>query len=234
MAEKIVIAHRGASAYAHENSLEAFEIAIEQGAQMVEFDVRKTVDKVLVLYHDEDYLGDEINTLTLWKFKEIFRGQTATLEEALKLCQGRVRMNVEIKESGYEEEILEMVLKYASVNDFVMTSFNAPSLLKIKKLNENVRIGYVLGRVKSFLQGWLSDLLTANRKAIELADFIIVNHSRVEKGLTRNSFYKNKKILVWTVNEQERAKKLLEEKNVYGIITDNPDKILSLIKRYEQ
>ena len=57
----VVIAHRGASHYYHENTMEAFEAAVDMSAEMIEFDVRRTFDGVLVVHHDSDFAGSEIN-----------------------------------------------------------------------------------------------------------------------------------------------------------------------------
>jgi glycerophosphoryl diester phosphodiesterase len=125
MARPLVVAHRGASAIAPENTLEAFEKAIEIGADMVEFDVRATPDGTLVVCHDpvaEDGLG------------------LPRLEEVVELCAGRIMLDVELKEPGLEDETLRTV----SPAEFVVTSFLPDVVAETKRLRPDVRVGLLL------------------------------------------------------------------------------------------
>ena len=98
-----VIAHRGASALAeHENTLEAFQIAIALRADMVEFDVRRTSDNVLIAYHDPAIDGKRICDLTYNRINDIARQEgyrVPTLVEVLDMCKGKIHLDIELKES---------------------------------------------------------------------------------------------------------------------------------------
>src|SRR3982751_167704 len=91
----LIVAHRGASAIAPENSLEAFEAAIAVGADMVEFDVRSTADGVLVVVHDP---------LPLVRYADL-DPMPPRLEEVVATCAGRIALDVELKEAGMEREV---------------------------------------------------------------------------------------------------------------------------------
>jgi glycerophosphoryl diester phosphodiesterase len=119
----LVVAHRGASAIAPENSIEAFEKAIELGADMVEFDVRRSADGILVVSHDP-----------------LPPPGAPTLEEVVGLCTGRIALDVELKEAGLEDE----VLRVASGSDFVVTSFLPEVVAVTKQLRPDIRVGMLL------------------------------------------------------------------------------------------
>ena len=109
----LVIAHRGASHYHHENTMEAFEAAVDMQAEMMEFDVHRTNDGVLVVHHDPDIGGDLISKM----FHEVVSKKTSdsgyeipTLETVLQYCKDKVPVDIELKENGYEEQVLDTVL----------------------------------------------------------------------------------------------------------------------------
>jgi len=132
MTKKLIIAHRGASSLSKENTIESFEKAIACDSDMIEFDVRKTRDGICIVYHDEFINDKMINELKYKQIKEIDES-IPTLEEVLKLTKGKIRLDVELKEDAYEEEVIKMLLRYFKEDEFVITSFNDKSLRTIKR-----------------------------------------------------------------------------------------------------
>ena len=125
----LVIAHRGACWNAPENTLEAFELAIEEGADYVEFDVRDR-DGKLVLCHDPDPPAG-----------------VATLEEALDLLCGRVGLALELKEANLAERTLHALRKHdVEDGELIFLSFFADALDAVLRLQPGVRTGLHLGR----------------------------------------------------------------------------------------
>jgi glycerophosphoryl diester phosphodiesterase len=125
----LVIAHRGACWNAPENTLEAFELAIEEGADYVEFDVRER-DGELVVCHDPDPPAG-----------------VATLEEALDLLCGRVGLAVELKEANLAERTLQALRKHdVDDGELIFLSFFADALDAVLRLQPGVRTGLHLGR----------------------------------------------------------------------------------------
>jgi glycerophosphoryl diester phosphodiesterase len=122
-----VIAHRGACWNAPENTLEAFELAIEEGADYVEFDVRDR-DGELVISHNPDPPAG-----------------VATLEEALGLLCGRVGLAVELKEPNLAERTLQALRKHDVDDELVFLSFLAEELDAVLQLQPGVRTGLHLG-----------------------------------------------------------------------------------------
>ena len=91
--EKLIVALRGAPNDARENTIESFETAIALGADMIEFDVRRTKDKVLIAYHDESLQGKPVRELTFKAISQIARNQgfdIPTVEEVLRFTRGKI------------------------------------------------------------------------------------------------------------------------------------------------
>ncbi len=128
-----IVAHRGASAEARENTLAAFERAIELGADMIEFDVRRAVDGVLLISHDP---------IRPWLDRPgLF--DLPSLEDTLRLTQGKIQLDVELKEPGCERDAIELLLRYFPLDEFCITSFLAPALRAIRAIHPGIRTGLI-------------------------------------------------------------------------------------------
>lgn len=194
-----IVAHRGASAEAPENTLEAFRKAIELGADMIEFDVRRDPSGALRISHDPILdLGVDL----------------PTFEETLRLAQGRIQLDVELKEPGCEREAIELLLRYFPLTDFCITSFLAPSLHEVRKLNPGIRTGLIFAAWNRSVRAvGLSpdcDLLVAQYRLVDEAEEI------------------GKPLFVWTVDDPKLTRKLLRRPLVEGIVTNNPRQALAL------
>ena len=127
LTKRLIIAHRGASACARENTLDAFKKAIDSGADMIEFDVRRTKNNVFIAYHDEHIQGEMVKELT-YEAAEELAGRHGfsipTVEEVLENTSGEIKLLVELKEEGYEKDVLEVLLKHFKDDDLIIASFN--------------------------------------------------------------------------------------------------------------
>lgn len=161
--ERLLIAHRGASAVEAENTLAAFEAAISAGADAVEFDVRMTADGAAVVMHDPDVgrttgARGLVRDLTLGEVKQLrirTTGGTAevpTLVEALRCCSGRAGVDVEIKnlpgEPDFEPDRQDAVEATLSALDevsfsgsVVLSSFNPLAIAHAHRLAPDVQTG---------------------------------------------------------------------------------------------
>ena len=123
----LIIAHRGASGLVKfENTMASFAKAIELRVPMVEFDVRKTQDNLFVAFHDELIDGIKLSDLTYQQLLDISQQkgfEVPLVEDVLKLCQGKIKLDIELKEVGYELEIVNLVKKYLDYQDYVIKSF---------------------------------------------------------------------------------------------------------------
>jgi glycerophosphoryl diester phosphodiesterase len=220
----VVIAHRGASHYYHENTREAFLAAVNMKAEMMEFDVRRTADGVFVIHHDPDFDGRKIRGMT----ESEIRGRSGdagytipTMVEILDLCAGKIPLDIELKESGYEEQVLNEILEVIEPDQFIITSVHDSAIRKVKDLRPDVRTGFILS---SHPRWQLLTKLYPGRKAKQAgADVLVVSNKLLKVGFLSTTQDLGYPIWVYTVNERHEFWKLVREERVTAIFTDRPD-----------
>lgn len=228
MKKPIIIAHRGASAFARENTIESFQKAIELGADMVEFDVRRTKDHVLIAHHDELMEGKPIRDFVYEEIHKMAQDQgfsLSSLEEVIQCTKGRIKLDVELKEEGYEKQCVESLLKYLNKDQFIITSFHDSCVKRIKEDYPDLKAGLILGieKPKFPTLTLLSELFPIRRCKKAKADFLVPNWELLKFGFLERMKKKNIPVFIWTVNDEEMIRKLLQDERVDGIITDRPD-----------
>ncbi|MBW4652164.1 MAG: glycerophosphodiester phosphodiesterase [Kaiparowitsia implicata GSE-PSE-MK54-09C] len=218
-----IIAHRGASAYEKENTLAAFEKAIALGADMIEFDVRRTKDKRLIIYHDPTLKDRPIRKLTLDDVRTV-DADVLTLEEALELCIGRIRLDVELKGMGFEKEIVRLLLASGSPQQFVVTSFYPAAIQRIKKKCPDIMTGFLFGDVTVDVCKSLRCSANSVRKRVRKmkADFIAPDWQLLDSKLL-SKVVGELPIWLWTVNDADVMHQAMGDPRIEGIITDKPD-----------
>ncbi|MBD5096622.1 MAG: glycerophosphodiester phosphodiesterase [Lachnospiraceae bacterium] len=226
-----VIAHRGASGLVgHENTLEAFEAAIRLGADYVEFDVRKTADGWLVVFHDSKIEDVSIAEITYSGFCEMTarHGYTVPLlKDVLKLCQGKIKLDIELKEAGYERNVIDMVKSRFGYGDFVMKSFSDAAITHIKKYDKNIKTGLLVGRKHVPVKTFISDIFPMKRLKLCHADFVSPHHALCSKAYVDYMHKNGLKVFVWTVNSPKAIKRCLWL-NADAVITDRPDMAMKI------
>jgi len=224
------IGHRGAKGLVTENTLESFETAIKFGVNAIEFDVRATKDKKILIMHDENLkrvwgLDFYIKDLTLKEIKNI-SDKIPTLEEAIDYLKNKVeKILIEIKEPGFEKSIVEKIKKYKIQNKAIIISFEEEILKKIDKSLERGLI--YLKHQNPF-------------KAVkELEVDYVLPFYRFASQKVIEVFHKMKvKVLVWTINDKKTMIEYIKRK-VDGIATDFPnlfkeEEIENLMTKVEQ
>ena len=226
-----VIAHRGASGLVgHENTLEAFEAAIRLGADYVEFDVRKTADGWLVVFHDskiEDVSIAEITYSGLCEMTARHGYTVPLLKDVLKLCQGKIKLDIELKEAGYERNVIDMVKSRFGYGDFVMKSFSDAAITHIKKYDKNIKTGLLVGRKHVPVKTFISDIFPMKRLKLCHADFVAPHHALCSKAYVDYMHKNGLKVFVWTVNSPKAIKRCLCL-NADAVITDRPDMAMKI------
>lgn len=235
----IIIAHRGASAYAPENTLAAFEKAIEMGAAIIETDIHQTKDSAVVIMHDLSVDRTTngkglIKELTLDEFKHLKIKQNEysapTLEEAIQLINGRCQLLIELKKGndfypGIEKRVVELIHKYKA-EDWIKTihSFDKKTLINVSKLDSNINLQKLIV-FKFPLVSFTFD------KHFQKDNFnnwkgVNVYYKFCSKRVIKKLHKLGKTVYVWTVNSPRKAKRLAR-RGVDGVITNKPD-ILNL------
>lgn len=226
--EPEISAHRGSSVDYPENSIPAYAAAIEQGADWIELDVHQTADNVVVISHDANikriagvdkniwemtYAELEAYDVGSWFSDEYSYLRLPTLDEVLKLCKGKIKLNIEIKPTGhetdFEKNVIDIVKKNGFENDCMLASLDIESLKRVKEIDSDIKTLYDM----TVAAGNISEMTFIDGFSIEKT---FINYDIVEQ-IHRN----NKKVFVWTVNEPANIIDVCKY-DIDNILTDDP------------
>ncbi|MCP4570524.1 MAG: glycerophosphodiester phosphodiesterase [FCB group bacterium] len=234
-----IIAHRGAghrnrlSPPIIENSLEAFEAAVVCGAAAVECDLRATTDGAIVVHHNRRLKNSArpISDITLERLchlgqKNGFR--PPTVEEILRFAEGRIALDLELKESGFEVEVLTVVGRFFDLAHILFTSFDDDSILRLKKISAQCQTGLLIGlpSVEAIRAGLRVNSIVGRLRNCR-ADFALVHWRILTKRFHQQLHDAGFPVIAWTVNRPAIARKLIE-RSIAGIITNFPERLLPL------
>lgn len=222
MAQPIIVAHRGNTRgdappqFPAENTIAAFEAAINAQAGMVELDIRRTKDGVIIIHHDPELAGHPLNHLS-FRTVQSYNAAIPTLESALIHCKHRIQLDLELKEAGYESEVINLLQQHLTIEEFVITSFQTQALQQIRLMQASISIGLLLD---SSAQQNLP-LHTACKQIHQLKpDFLATHHTLVDSSWLEAVNYPRLPYWVWTVNEKEEIQRFSAHPKVQAIITD--------------
>ncbi|MDK6029486.1 glycerophosphodiester phosphodiesterase [Ignisphaera sp. 4213-co] len=215
----MIIAHRGASAYAPENTLKSFRKALEMHADAIEFDIRRTFDNIPVVVHDEDLkrvanINKKVSELTLEELKRIKvfgEENIPTFEEVLQEFGNKILMFIEIKDEGLEEAVVSLISKYNIKDNCLVISFNYNILRKIKSLDSKLEIGLL-----TYSHSMPIDIALKSK-----AFAILPRFNTITPRIVKEIHSKNLKVYTWTINDVSTALKVIGF-GVDGIATDDP------------
>jgi glycerophosphoryl diester phosphodiesterase len=239
----LVIAHRGASAYAPENTLAAFRLAADQQADAIELDAKLTRDGAIVVMHDPtvDRTTDgqgRVDALTLHEIKQLeagskfgtqFAGEPVPLlEEVFEAVSARLLINVELtnytsRGDGLELRVVDLIRRRNLFERVIVSSFNPLGLRKVKRAEPRVVCGLLYSPdLPIYLRrAWLAFL-------IPQLDAQHPHYRQVTTRLVRRLHARGQKVNVWTANEAE-AIRMSAAAGVDGIMGDDPILIQRLI-----
>jgi glycerophosphoryl diester phosphodiesterase len=218
-----IVAHRGAWGAAAENTLAAFENAINLGADMIEFDVRRTGDGRLVVHHDPDWGGVPLSGVRATALDGP-QAPPATLGEVLDLARGRIQIDVELKERGCVSEVIPLLRSFG-LERCLLTSFHDDVVAAAKAAAPTLTVGLLIGRYRR-----ASELFPGRRLTAARADVLVIHDRLVDTGVLRRI---RLPCLVWTVNAPGRLTKNLTDPRVAGVITDRPQAALQARRTLE-
>jgi glycerophosphoryl diester phosphodiesterase len=224
-----IVAHRGAPKRAHENTIKSFLAAVSLGADMIELDVRRTGDGLLVVFHDPwlsrktrspriaDLTYKELNKRAA---KKKFR--VPTLEETLRALSGKIMLNIELKEPGCEEEVVRHARKLFAPDKFIVTSFNPAIIAAVKSVDTKVTAGLICATEKDLaeFEKTAAEILAPEKKLFD-----------DRRRLFADKKKRGKKIAVWTVDTIAHLSRLLVDPIVDAVITNHPDRAIALRKK---
>jgi glycerophosphoryl diester phosphodiesterase len=216
----LVVAHRGAWRPAPQNSLEAFEEAVQLGCDAVELDVRRTLDGRVVVVHDARSGIRPIAKLTHQELQGRARHRHApALEEVLELVAGRIGVDLELKEDGYVEQAMAIVKRRLAPEQYVVTSFRDSVLPTVKRSAPAVRTGLLLSPNRQI--GRLPRRVAATK-----VDFLAPHARLARAGVLTWAAARELPTWVWTVNDRRALRLLSQDPRVAAVITDRPDRAL--------
>lgn len=216
----ILIAHRGDSSRALENSLEAIQLALSIPSDMIEVDVRKSRDNRLYIMHDnktgrtsessisiEDAESEEIAQVRLKNGEPI-----PTLADVLNLISGQVGLNIEIKSNGAGALCAATILGIGYKGHVMFSSFMEREVLEIRRIMPNAPVAEIFDEFS------LADLSAYRSKGYGI---ISLRKKTVTKELVSACHSHNISVYVWTVNEEDEMKRFISW-GVDGIYTNRP------------
>lgn len=230
-----VSAHRGNSSMAPENTMPAFQSAIEQRADYIELDVQQTKDGVIVVAHDPNLKRISGKNINIWEvtydeIKDIDVGswfhsdfsyvRLSTLEEVIKETKGKIKLNIELKPSGhevdFEKSVVDIIKRYRVEDDCVVASMNYDCLKRVKEYEPNIKTVYI------------TTVAYGSLLALEYADVYSIEATFVTSNLVNDIHRQGKEIYSWTVNNESSVQKMIDL-GVDNIVTDNPVMVRELI-----
>ncbi len=233
----IVIAHRGASAYAPENTLKAFALAADMGAEMSELDVICTSDGKLVVFHDDttgrwEQTDRDVRGITYADMQSLdIRGERVPLlAEVLELARTRgMRLNVELKHAGVAGPVLAAIHDARMTDAVIISSFEPLALHEVRAADARIPLAYLMGsdtwhpltRLREF---WPMPALK-QYGCQAWHPYRALPGIAVSIAVVRRAGYA---VNVWTVNDEAEMRRFALL-HVDGIITDKPDVARSLI-----
>ena len=208
--------------------------AIELGVDYVEFDLRRSADQVNVIYHDDfTASGRSIRDFAYRDLVAELGPEALTFDELLDMAAGHVGLHLDLKEAGYEAEIVHLALARCRPDQLVITGADAP-IRAIKQQFPRLRAGLSLGDDVTHLAPWLkarerlSELFPGRRLARCGADFVAVHHQLARLTVLRYCARRHMPAWVWTVDEEPAIAQFLADPRVTTLITNRPDIALRL------
>lgn len=193
------------------------------GVDAAEIDVRRTADKALIVHHDEHWQG---RRLDCFSYGELVRhgAPIRRLDEVLAAADGHLALDVELKEPGYEADVVSALLAQIEPEHLIVTSFLDEAVQAVKVRSPALRTGLIVGSSAALHAPWtlLTDVFPFGRLSNCGADFLAPNVRLLATGLHRRAQRRGIPLLLWTVNDEEEVRRYLDDLSILGVVTDSP------------
>jgi len=217
----LVIAHRGVhNSGLTENTIEAFQAAIDAGADMIELDVRRTGAGELAILHDHAVGKVALDSCSLDEFEARTGFRPPLLSEVLEWARGRIGLDVELKEDGYVEEVAPLLLDFAhSASKLIVTSFVDPLLTQLHERAPALHLGLLLA--------WTAERFEQRAYACG-AKTVLPEMKLVDEAIIAGAANARLELIVWDFMASEHGQ-LLTDTRIKGVITDDVPSALSAL-----
>ncbi len=233
----VIVGHRGGLGLAPENTLSAFKNALALGVDGIEFDVQRTKDGEIIVFHDEkidritgesgivkDLTLDEMKRLDVGKhFDPVFEGERIpTLRETFEFLRGtNMIMHLEFKDAwlfeGIEQQVADLIREFQYEDRVQVRAFYHPALLTFHQIAPEIAISEL----------WYQHMPTAEETTFRTINAMAEYYTA---AVIEEIHQRGQKATAWTVNDLEVAKQLIEM-GIDGLTSDFPDQLLPLVRK---
>lgn len=235
-----IVAHRGASAEAPENTLAAFRLALEQGCDAIELDVHLSADEAIIVCHDETLErtttgSGAIAEMTVAELKKhdaglwfgaAFAGERLPLlDEVLDLVPPEIEINIEIKSAEnplINRRLVELLDRRNRMGSVFFSSFGHACMADLKKLAPEARVGLLYDEGPIDYEAFFKE---NGISGYSLHPYHLFANEEYVETAVRQGY----RVYPWTVDDPERMKALIE-RGVTGIITNRPKLLRELMQ----
>jgi glycerophosphoryl diester phosphodiesterase len=209
----LLLGHRGSrvSASVRENSLPAFDLALQHGCDGFEFDVRLTADGSAIVCHDAKFQGHSIAEGTAAQFRDL-----PLLDDVMARFSKRAFLDIELKVPGLAQHVMAALREHIPERAYVVSSFLPHVLVEVRNRDESIPLGIICDRK---LPPW-------QELPIE---YLIPHASLITRALVREAHDAGKVLFAWTVNDKSSMLRLADW-GVDGIISDNTELLVRTLK----
>ncbi len=238
----MIMAHRGFSAQAPENTTPAFQKCIDNRITAAELDVQMLADGTIVVLHDDNLKRTAGIDKNVWEvtygeikdldngsfFDKAYSGTTIpTLEDIMRLSankKDKLYLNIEIKRNGHDDGIVEKVVDIIKKNNYMdycdVTSQDYETLKDVRKTDPTILTAYT------------SAIGIGDLESLDAADIISIQETFATYENIDRIHRAGKRVFVWTVNEEDTMKKLISL-NVDAILTNDPVLCRTVVDQYD-
>ena len=216
MDRPLLLGHRGLrsrSFFVRENTLAAFDLALQHGCDGFEFDVRLTADNHAVICHGHRFASTTIARATAARLRVLPR-----LEDVVEHYAHRAFLDIELKVPGIESHVLTVISRNPPQRGYVVSSFLPNVLTDLRNLSRSVPLG-IICETRKQLSIW-RDLPI---------QYVIANQRLITTELLRDAHKVGKKIFAWTINKKTSMVRLANS-GVDGIISDKTDLLVETLR----
>ncbi len=213
--------HRGSPKKFRENSIKSFYRAIDDGASFIELDLRLTSDSRIVINHD-----DNINNLKIKEtdYKTLFSQNSELLlfETVINDIMPHIFLDIEIKTDDAAVPAVKMLKDKIREDQFIITSFLESVIQAVSSENDKITTGLL---IEEYPETSLKELMSRNK-----ASYILPWDKITDTKMLNEAFSENIPLIIWTVDEIQRAEFLTNQPAVRAIISNVPEKMIFLQK----
>ena len=225
-----ISAHNGGSEKAAPATYEAYNSSVAAGAEYVEFDIRRTADDILVVYHNARTgpAGRLVADLQYNELCENAAYNVPRVDDIIQLLAGKVMAHLDLKEIGYEEEVISLAREVLGPGNFIATTEEDVSITNIKRAFPDTTTALSVGRdARQFpWHRWpniyYDDLFPLQRIRACGADWVATHHKLARLGVLKLCYRHGIGSIIWTVNSDALIDRFLSDQRVNILTTNRP------------